>query len=246
MIEAFDISAFMGAFCRAVGMLFFLPLSMTMISVLFRFGLGLMLALIGLLWGGSPGDTPYVFEVLIGIVLALPFLLGHQLISGWGELLDTQRGQSFGFFYDSTGGEQSLPTAQLLGWLFFAVAAASGAFALLIFNYLQSFRIVRTELVTFAGLGEVIFPVVLATLSQTFMLFLPLACLFVLVDFLFGIVSRFAPGSLVQGEAFLLKSLFGLSVVYLAFGSSELLIWLQSLAVMPLETLFPETLIDLS
>jgi len=244
MIEAFDIPAFMGAFCRAVGMLFFLPLSMTLLNVLFRFGLGLMLALIGLFWGGSPAGTPYLYDVLIGVVLALPFLLGHQLIAGWGELLDTQRGQSFGFLYDSSSGEQSLPTAQLLGWLFFAVCAASGAFALLIFNYLSSFSMINTELLSFVSLAEAIFPVIVATLTRTFMLFLPLATLFVLVDILFGIISRFSPGGLVQGEAFLLKSLFGLGVVYLAFGRSDLLLWLQSLAVIPIDKLLPTYLLN--
>lgn len=210
-------------FLRSAGLVFIVPPFREFLGMSGRISLVIALALLGVVILDRRGmlaqDIPLLLEFPIGILLGLPLLLAQSVLEGIGELLDTTRGQSMQAVYNPGMQEGTFPLSQLFRLLLWGVILQSDIFSELVQGLLECGRPGAVH--TWRDAMELA-NVLLSSLAGTFYSFLPIGMALVSIDLLVGMVSRFFPGYLVQGESFIAKSTF-LAVLLLVPDMSSLL-----------------------
>ena len=209
-MEAFLASA-APVFLRAVGLVAVLPLG----DGLMLFGRTALAFGLTLLYAGhvpamtaslTPGGA--LFEVALGAAIGLPAALVTECVAMYGELLDNGRGQNQANVYDPLN-NQTVSYLALVGKHFaWYVLLALGILPGIVGSFLHSFTAVPTgggsELFAGAAMRVVVFCTEL--LGTTFLLFLPCAVLFLLIEIVAGFISKASTRSGLSSEAFLVKT----------------------------------------
>ncbi len=213
-----DISATVAVFIRCLGVLSILPIGQGAVSHLTRVSFSLLIALI--VQGTIPVQSFNLFglvgEFLIGIVIAMPAAMVLECATIWGELLDWGRGQTMANLLDPSTQRSIAPTAMLLNWAVWTYIILAGGLELILGGLAESYRVVAVfgfDVSALPGIGMGLLTLVGQQLSGAFGIFLPLACVYFLVDFCVGVVSKLLPQVSLTHESFITKS--SLALIFL-------------------------------
>lgn len=207
---------------RCLGVISLLPLAQGAVSQLQRFSLSLLIALA--LQGVVPAQSFSFWglagEFLIGIIIAVPTAIVLECAAIWGELLDWGRGQTMANLIDPLTHRSTAPTAMLLHWAIWIYVITAGGLELVLNGFAQSFQLVPAfalEVSMLPGIGQRLLVLIGQQLSGVFGIFLPLACIYLLVDFCVGILSKLLPQVSFTHESFISKS--ALALIFLCIVS---------------------------
>jgi flagellar biosynthesis protein FliR len=205
-------------FARSLGMLAIIPLSFDLFSIFLRIAFSLLVAIS--LNGYAPFSPESSWGVLAGnfiagVALGLPSALLVHGAEWFGETFDSARGQSIGSVIDPFH-QSSTAMAQLCGSAGWAIVLLGGFVPNSLIALAESFRVLPiTEniLMNSAGLGQNIFHLLAIFLDGAARVALPLATLFVMIEFLCGVLAKLVPGASLASESFQLKFWIGFLVV---------------------------------
>ena len=208
-MEAF-LAAAAPVFLRAIGLVAILPLGDgIMLVTRTALALGLTLLYAGHVTVSPSGLTPFgaVFELLLGAVIGLPAALVTECVAMYGELVDNGRGQNQANVYDPLN-NQTVSYLALIGKHFAWYALlALGILPSIVASFVESFSAIPTgggELIVNAAMRVIVYCAEI--LGTTFVLFLPCAVLFLLVEIAAGCVSKVSTRAGLSGESFLVKT----------------------------------------
>lgn len=199
-------------FFRALGFLSVLPIGEGVTAVFHRTALAFGLALLcgwGVADGGNLNWSLLVYEFLIGVVIVLPLALLVSMAEGFGELLDTVRGQSISSFFDANSGTQSSVSGGLFKYGLWAMVTTLGALNSSVIGFSQSLTVIpigQATLIDLSGLSILILQVCGTMLTGLFVVIAPFAFAFLLIDFAIGIIAKMKPGFQLSQEAFVVKT----------------------------------------
>lgn len=154
-----------------------------------------------------------ISEIAYGALLALPLALLLEVVSGFGELFDSARGQNVSDLLDPLHAQSSSRSAVLLNVFCWAALLQTG-FLLDAFVRLQgSFE--QVPLGTFfdgvlLNLLPRLVDLTLFFACGVLELFMPLAAVFFLVELALGWLGKALPTASLYAEALMIKSAFGL------------------------------------
>ncbi len=163
---------------------------------------------------GLPG------EVFIGLLIGLPLALLITAAGMFGDLFDTERGQSLATIYDPLQDVQESATGILLKNLLWAELLFLGAGEDLVRGFILSFeRIAPGSLNSEGWFFEL--DALLTFLTSRgiliFKIFIPWAVLFLAVEISMGFVSKVVPQVSLSSESFQLKSYLGVLILASAY-----------------------------
>lgn len=212
-------------FCRVFGFSLFLPLgkglSDNFVRILFSFVLALALC------KSFPVFTHFsivaiFIELIIGVLIALPFAFSLDVFCNISEFFDLARGMNIAQVYDpSFEGERSV-LSMIFRQALWAYFLWQGFMFFLLNVFLKSYQLYSpwkgADFSSFYTLLEKYLVsylyYFLEILALSFSLSLPFLVLFILVDLFFAFLAKLLPKIQMQSESFLVKSFLGGVLVY--------------------------------
>lgn len=197
-------------FFRAIGLVVALPLSgprgiprLTIAMIISSLGWSAELHVVDL------SVNYFVQEFLIGYILALPLTLCVEFLGMFCGLAEQGRGATIAMIYDPTSNKTLQPLAVLGRNLMIALLFCSGACVELVSGFVSSLTLLPIGTFSHSPIqfGTLLLQLVIPLLGSLFSAFIPLATLYLIVEFGFGLVAKAAPQLLTIGESFQMKSL---------------------------------------
>ena len=213
------------AYARAWGMLLVLPLGERGIGFARKSLLALGLAILADGSAPPPAGNSVLWaarEAAIGMVLGLPCACVVTLAGMLGELFDVMRGQSIAPIFDPIQESQESISAVLLRQLTWVELLCLGIFEQLIGQYQRSFSILGVGSALSSELTARFLSLLLQASAQAFVLFVPFAALFFIIEMMLGFVSKAVPAVGLWSEALQLKSYLGYALMLLAWQAGVL------------------------
>lgn len=160
-------------------------------------------------------------ELLLGVMIGMPFAVLSWGVEAAGFMIDNQRGSTMASSLNPTTGDQSSPLGIMLAQLYTVWIFAAGGFLLLLDLLYRSYGIWPAwEMLP--AIGPKVVPGVLGMLDRVMLLTLLIAGPTLMAMFLsemgLALISRFAPQLQVFFMAMPMKSAVGLLVLMLSLG----------------------------
>lgn len=225
---------------RALGLVAILPFGDGLMLVTrSAMAFGLSLLCIDVVPPTSTGLDPaaVLLQFGVGIALGLPAAIVTECLAIAGELIDNGRGQNQANVYEPLH-NQTVSYLALFGKHFtWYVLLALGVLPALVGNFVRSFAVipVTAGFTTMAPISMEALLFLTEALGSTFLLILPFATLFLLIEIAAGFVSKGSSRSGLSGEVFLVKSTLAF-LLLLAIQQFDLSVGLSVVAESPLPT----------
>ena len=155
-------------------------------------------------------------ELLIGLIMAMMLLFPLWVLHIAGDIIDNQRGATLSSNLDPVSGVDSSELANLLHLLAALVVIENGGLLTLLTTFQHSYQLWPPQqfaLPAAAPLLAFLGRLVAAALA----LASPLICVFLLMEILLGILSRYAPQMNAFSLALTIKSLLAFLMLLIAF-----------------------------
>ena len=215
-------SLYLIPFFRAFGVLILLPFGESVwMSLPARVIVAICMATLA---GGIPfaegSFLPLIVgrELGIGMVCAIPLSMVIAGAGIFGDLFDTSRGQNVATLYDPLHETQDSAVAVLAKNITWVHLLLLGVFERILVNYFDSFqKFSITSKVDLVQSAHTLLLFLGSSCSEIFLLFLPWATLFLLIELCLAFFARAIPNISLSSESFQLKSYLGfflLSVFY--------------------------------
>ncbi len=212
---------------RAIPLVLLLPLGQELVSYSIKIALALVFVVSAYSVPTAAEVTLSLLarEVMIGGMIAFPFVLVVSLLEMAGELVDLGRGQMAAQFIDPFY-QQNSPLAKLAYVGGVAYLLWKGVLVELLLAYHESYTRMPSLSAHISGMGPLILERLLAMFELLATLVVPVLYLFLLVELAFGVAGKLFSAGKLNGESFVVKSaiLTLTLVVLVATGAEESLI----------------------
>lgn len=213
-------------FLRCLGFMVAMPIGFSFVTLGFRVIVAVLLSF-SLDSLNLHSQNFEITEIILGYAIGLPLSLIVSLGNSFGSLFDSARGQTISNLYDSQTHAVSSVCALMFEKVVQLFVMCSGVLNQALLTLKNSFVLTPGAITdNFVSIGSKITQLIILELSQLFLLFLPFAAIFIVLEIAGGVLTKLIPRFSFIGEVFQLKSLLGFSclILFLRYGHIDSMI----------------------